>query len=83
MSKLPCDSRMIMIDSSGRQMKFLWGVISSVVISLIIVVAANISVIGELRKEITAVKEELIFIKNHSYGVQEYLNGGKKASQLP
>ena len=71
---LPCEGRLAIIDTASKQIKFLWVVVSGMLLSLLIIVGTNIAVMNELRNEIS-------FIKQHSYGVQEFIHGSNNPAQ--
>jgi hypothetical protein len=75
-SKIPCEVRQQVcgekLKGYDRSLKFLWGVVSGMLISLILGIGANITVLNEIRKEIS-------FIEQCSYGVQDYKAGNNRS----
>jgi len=64
-NKLPCDLRQGWYSSMGKQMRFMWWVISGMIMTLLIIFGTSVSVVN-------AIKDEISFIKQHSYKVNDY-----------
>lgn len=75
LGNLPCKERMSWHIGIDRQVKFIWGVLSGMTITLIIIFGSSSAVMNTLR-------EKIGFVEIHSYGVQDYENG-KVRTHLP
>lgn len=80
LTHLPCDARKVYLDASGCHIRFLWVVVSGIVLTLLIAVGANVNVMNEIRKEHISIKEDISYIRIHSYGVQDALNGRQRST---
>ena len=74
LSEIPCKTREEVCSTKFKgftfQLRFIWGIVSGMLIALLLVVATNVAIMNELRKDIS-------YIKIHSYGVQDYENSLK------
>jgi hypothetical protein len=65
---LPCKERLAWYDACGKQMKFLWAIVSTLIVVLLTVLAVQYSMAREVMSEINTIKQ-------YSYGYQEHANG--------
>ena len=72
-TNLPCKERIAFTEGFRIQLKFIWGIMSGLVLSLLVIITTNVTVMNELRKDIA-------YVKLHSYGVQEFENGKRNVT---